>query len=131
MTDKKTKKRKFSVHQIVVIRFSDRKMVGEVVSYKPLGKRFIYDVLCENGKIYHDLDVDIEANECIDTYLTKLYYQKNKIDIDSMPALEEDEPALYSMELTETGSDEVEEEDHELVIDHDMLFDADDLDPNY
>ncbi len=123
----KVKKRKFSVHQIVVFRFSDRKLVGEVVSYKPMGKRYVYDVLCENGKLYPSLDVDIEANECIDTYLTKMYYQKHNIDANSIPSVEEDEPILYSMELAE----ETEEEEDDVDNDDEILFDEDDMDPNY
>jgi hypothetical protein len=49
---KQNKKRKFSNNQPVVIRFSERKMVGKVVLVRPVGKRFIYDVLCEDGKLY-------------------------------------------------------------------------------
>lgn len=128
----KVKKRKFSVHQIVVFRFSDRKLVGEVVSYKPMGKRYVYDVLSENGKLYPSLDVDIEANECIDTYLTKLYYQKHKIDANSIPVLDDDEPILYSNELSEIHTEEPDDEDDSDDDDYrEMLFDEDDMDPNY
>lgn len=126
----KVKKRKFSVHQVVVFRFSDRKLVGEVIGYKPMGKRYVYDVLSENGKVYTNLDVDIEANECIDTYLTKMYYKKHDIDANSIPSVEEDEPILYSMELAEETEEEVDDNSYEDVDDG-ILFDEDDIDPNY
>ena len=123
----KAKKRKFSVHQVVVFRFSDRKMVGEVIGYKPMGKRFVYDVLSENGKVYQSLDVDIEANECIDTYLTKLFYKKHNIDANSIPAVEDDEPVLYTIDSEE----DAEEEEVYSSSDDEILFDEDDVDPNY
>ena len=55
---RKGKKRKFSSGQIVVIRYSDRKLVGKVVLIRPVGKKFFYDVECEDGKIYSELLVD-------------------------------------------------------------------------
>lgn len=147
MGEQKTKKRKFSTNQPVVFRFSERKMVGKIVSYKPIGKRFVYDVLGEDGKVYQELDVDIAANECIDTYLTKLYYKAYKIDPNSIPEVEEDMPTLSINELIEdpeesdeseadeieSSDDEDSDETDEAVVDDDMemLFDEDDLDPNY
>ena len=143
----KVKKRKFSTNQPVVFRFSERKMVGKVVSYKPIGKRFVYDVLAEDGKVYQELDVDIDANECIDTYLTKLYYKAYNIDPNSIPEVEDEAPILTVADLLqdpdsietddeiddsdEDDSDNDDEDSNEVDSDSEMLFDEDDMDPNY
>ena len=79
---KRIKKIKFSNNQLVVFRFGDRKIVGNVVFVKPVGKllkQFIYDVAAEDGKTYYELTVDGPVNNSIDTYLTRLFYQKYKI----------------------------------------------------
>lgn len=78
---------KFYTNQIVVFRYGSRKLVGKVFLIKPVGKTFIYDVLCEDGKLYEDLKVDSQVNLCIDTYLTKLLYQKYDISVDTIPQL--------------------------------------------
>ena len=130
---KQNKKRKFSNNQPVVIRFSERKKVGKVVLVRPVGKRFIYDVLCEDGKLYQELDVDVSMNECIDTYLTRLFYQKYGIDENAIPEIEEDAPALSVKQIAATLIEEpvVEEEEAPFEMDEEVLFDEEDLDPNY
>jgi hypothetical protein len=110
---RKSKKRKFSNNQTVVVRFSERKIVGNVIAVKPIGKRFIYDVQGEDGTIYTDLSVDLSMNECIDTYLTKLFYQKYKIDANSIPDIDQDDSELEESVTSESIIEEsiiVEEE---------------------
>ena len=132
---RKGKKRKFSSGQIVVIRYSDRKLVGKVVLIRPVGKKFFFDVECEDGKIYSELLVDSAMNQCIDTYLTRLFYQKYKIDEAGIPEIEDDEnPVLNVKGISKTPVVEevVEEEAEEGVIEEEeILFEDDEIDPNY
>lgn len=79
------RKTKFSVNQPVAFRFGDRKLIGQVHLIKPLGKKFVYDILCEDGKMYEELGVDTTTNRCIDTYLTKLFYKKYDLAIEAIP----------------------------------------------
>jgi|LakMenEpi03Aug12_release.lakeMendotaPanAssembly.Ray.scaffolds.fasta_scaffold522891_3 hypothetical protein len=132
---KRIKKRKFSNNQLVVFRFGDRKIVGNVVFVKPVGKQFIYDVAAEDGKTYYELTVDGPVNNSIDTYLTKLFYQKYKIDESAIPEIEDDTPLINSKKLVETiieTPEEIEEdEEYELDEEDSLLFTEEDADPNY
>ena len=115
---RKGKKRKFSSGQIVVIRYSDRKLVGKVVLIRPVGKKFFYDVECEDGKIYSELLVDSAMNQCIDTYLT---------EDDENPVLN-----VKGISKTPVVEEVVEEEAEEGVIEEEeILFEDDEIDPNY
>lgn len=132
MSKRKSKKRRFSNNQLVVFRFGDRNMVGNIISTKPIGRRFVYDVLAENEKIYTDLDVDLEMNECIDTYLTKLYYAKYGIVADIPEILPENNMPLLNKlaeKLFEDAEEEIETES--IFIDEEPLYVDEDLDPNY
>jgi hypothetical protein len=132
---KRTKKRKFSNNQLVVIRFGDRKIVGNVVFIRPIGKKFIYDVECEDGKTYSELTVDTTVNSCIDTYLTRLFYQKYKIDENAIPEVEDDEPVVNTAKVVETlvEDSEPEEEGSEYVFDEEdaAMFADEDSNPDY
>ena len=130
-----TKRRKFSNNQTVVFRFGDRNIVGQVVFVRPVGKRFIYDVAAEDGKTYYELTVDGPVNNSIDTYLTKLFYQKYKIDESGIPEIEDDTPSINSKKLVESiieTPEEIEEdEEYELDDEDSLLFTEEDADPNY
>jgi len=132
---KRIKKRKFSNNQLVVFRFGDRKIVGNVVFVKPVGKQFIYDVAAEDGKTYYELTVDGPVNNSIDTYLTKLFYQKYKIDGSAIPEIEDDTPSINSKKLVESiieTPEEIEEdEEYELDDKNSLLFTEEDADHNY
>jgi hypothetical protein len=132
---KRTKKRKFSNNQLVVIRFGDRKIVGNIVFIRPIGKKFIYDVECEDGKTYSELTVDTTVNSCIDTYLTRLFYQKYKIDENAIPEVEDDEPVVNTKKVVETlvEDSEPEEEGSEYVFDEEdaAMFADEDSNPDY
>jgi hypothetical protein len=132
---KRTKKRKFSNNQLVVIRFGDRKIVGNIVFIRPIGKKFIYDVECEDGKTYSELTVDTTVNSCIDTYLTRLFYQKYKIDENAIPEVEDDEPVVNTKKVVETlvEDSEPEEEGTEYVFDEEdaAMFADEDSNPDY
>ena len=132
---KRTKKRKFSNNQLVVIRFGDRKIVGNIVFIRPIGKKFIYDVECEDGKTYSELTVDTTVNSCIDTYLTRLFYQKYKIDENAIPEMEDDEPVVNTKKVVETlvEDSEPEEEGSEYVFDEEdaAMFADEDSNPDY
>ena len=132
---KRIKKRKFSNNQLVVFRFGDRKIVGNVVFVKPVGKQFIYDVAAEDGKTYYELTVDGPVNNSIDTYLTKLFYQKYNIDESAIPEIEDDTPSINSKKLVEsiieTPEEIQEDEEYELDDEDSLLFTEEDADPNY
>lgn len=132
---KRIKKRKFSNNQLVVFRFGDRKIVGNVVFVKPIGKQFIYDVAAEDGKTYYELTVDGPVNNSIDTYLTKLFYQKYKIDDSVIPEVEYETHSINSKKLVDTiieTPEEIEEnEEYELDEEDSLLFTEEDADPNY
>jgi hypothetical protein len=130
---RKGKRRKFSNSQIVVVRFCDRKIVGKVVLIRPVGKKFFYDVEGEDGKIYTELLVDSAMNHCIDTYLTRLFYQKYKMDEAGIPEIEDDEvPTLKTSKISKVNDEiEVVEESEEVVIEEEILFEDDEMDPNY
>ena len=85
---RQSKRRKFVNNQPVVFRFGERKLIGKVIFSRPVGKKFTYDVLCEDTKVYSELQVDVAMNQCIDTYLTKLFYKKYKIDENFIPEIE-------------------------------------------
>lgn len=135
---KRIKKIKFSNNQLVVFRFGDRKIVGNVVFVKPVGKllkQFIYDVAAEDGKTYYELTVDGPVNNSIDTYLTRLFYQKYKIDENAIPVIEDSAPVINSKKLVETIIETPEEvqadEEYELDEEDSLLFTEEDADPNY
>jgi len=112
------KKKKFSNNQIVVFRYCDRKLVGKICLVRPVGKKkFLYDVMCEDGRVYQELYVDIEMNHCIDTYLTRLFYKKYDIDENGIPEFEDDEHD--------------EEEDGVVVDTEEILFGDEDMDVNW
>jgi len=96
-----TKKKKFSNNQVVVFRFGERNLVGKVIFIRPVEKQFIYDVLCEDGKVYHELGVDTVVKLCIDTNLTKMFYKAHGMDMNHIPNIEIDEdddevPVLFN-----------------------------------
>lgn len=125
---KQSKRRKFSNNQPVVFRFGERKLFGKVIFARPIGKKFTYDVLCEDGKVYSELHVDVAMNQSIDTYLTRLFYKKYKIDEAFIPEVSNDIlPAATSDSLLE----EVEVEDSSSDTEEDVLYQDDDFDPNY
>lgn len=132
---KRIKKRKFSNNQLVVFRFGDRKIVGNVVFVKPIGKQFIYDVAAEDGKTYYELTVDGPVNNSIDTYLTKLFYQKYKIDENAIPKIDDTTTIINSKKLVESiieTPDEIQaDEEYELDDEDSLLFTEEDADPNY
>lgn len=123
---RQSKRRKFSNNQIVVFRFGDKKLVGKIALVRPVGKKFIYDVLCEDGKIYSELPVDVAVNESIDTYLTKLFYQKYNIDPNAIPEVIEDEPELTAAAVIEPVIDETIVEEDETVFDEEEVLFTDD-----
>ena len=91
---RQSKRRKFVNNQPVVFRFGERKLIGKVIFSRPVGKKFTYDVLCEDTKVYSELQVDVAMNQCIDTYLTKLFYKKYNIDENFIPEIENSVPIL-------------------------------------
>jgi len=129
---RQSKRRKFSTNQPVVIRFGERKLIGKIVFIRPVGKQFTYDVLCEDMKVYPELGVDTVLNLCVDTYLTKLYYKKYKIDPNLIPEAEEVAVVTPTGKLSRAVIDEPEtDEEVEKESDEEILFEDEDLDPNY
>jgi len=128
-----TKKRKFSNNQIVVFRFSERNMVGKVSFVRPLpNRKFLYDVVGENGKLYQELEVDVNMNYCIDTYLTRLFYQAHDIDENSIPEIDDTDteiPLIEDLASTLIESPEISDSEEEMEIDDEgLLFDLEDED---
>jgi len=126
----KGNRNKFIKGQTVVFRFGQTNLVGKIVASKPNGKKTVYDVHCENGKIYEDLLVDTTMNQCIDTRLTKLFYEKHGINEFTIPEhLETEEPEL-AVNSTQESLEEPEFDDyseHRPYSDPDeVLFDPDD-----
>jgi hypothetical protein len=127
-------KKKFSNNQIVVFRFCDRKLLGKICLIRPVGKKFLYDVMCEDGKIYEELHVDTEMNQCIDTYLTRLFYKKYEIDENGIPVIEDEDSPLINVKKVFNSVEEIEEEEieEEVIIDEEeILFEEDDVDSNW
>jgi len=133
------KRRKFSNNQTVVFRFGDRNIVGQVVFSRPIGKRFIYDVAAEDGKIYYELPVDVPYNETIDTYLTRLFYKKYKMDEDGIPEIEDEDGPILNVtnvatsliEVSESEAVEEEEVDEFELDEDDIIIIDEDADPNW
>lgn len=127
------KKKKFSNNQIVVFRFCDRKLVGKVCLVRPVAKKFLYDVMCEDGKVYQELYVDVTMNHCIDTYLTRLFYKKYDIDENGIPEIEDNETPLVNVKkVSEPIEDlEVEGKDEVVIDEEEILFDEEDMDSNW
>ena len=129
---RQSKRKKFSNNQPVVFRFGERRLVGKVVFIRPIGKQFSYDVLCEDGKVYGELGVDSAINQCIDTYLTRLFYRKYKIDENSIPELIEEVVNIPESALSNAIIDDSESEESENIADEEeRLFEDEDADPNY
>lgn len=129
MAKKRAKKRRFSNNQVVVFRFGERNMVGHIISTKPVGRRFLYDVEGEDRKIYTELDVDLEMNECIDTRLTKFLYEKYNITEKIPEILPEDNTPLLS-KLAEQAEMELDEDDEfeNIFVDEEPLYVDEDAD---
>jgi hypothetical protein len=126
---KQSKRRKFSNNQPVVFRFGERKLFGKIIFARPIGKKFTYDVLCEDGKVYSELHVDVAMNQSIDTYLTRLFYKKYKIDENFIPEIEKDIlPVATSTSLIEDSEIEEETLTEEK---EDVLYTDEEFDPNY
>lgn len=130
---RQSKKRKFSNNQPVVFRYGVRKLVGTVVLVKPIGKKFIYDVLCEDGKVYSDLLVDSAMSHCIDTYLTRLFYQKYNLPEDFIPEIVYDEDDENAPKVARKPiAEPIDEPEEEKLVDEDeVLYVDEDADPNY
>lgn len=122
------RKKKFSINQPVVFRYSDRKLVGKVSFIRPVGKKFIYDVMCEDGKEYYELSVDSNMNQCIDTYLTKLFYKKYNIDENAIPEIENEEVSVKTSAKAVLTEPDLIEEDTVSPRDEGVLFDEEDVD---
>lgn len=127
------KKRKFSNNQIVVFRWGNRNLVGKVCFVRPLpNRRFLYDVAGEDGKVYTELEVDVSMNQCIDTYLTRIFYQAHDIDEKSIPAIEDESSEAFTItDLASTMLDtpEVSNSEDPIVIDEEgLLFSEEDED---
>jgi hypothetical protein len=128
------KKKKFSNNQIVVFRYSDRKIVGKIFLVRPVGKKnFIYDVMCEDGKVYQELYVDTEMNHCIDTYLTRLFYKKYNIDENGIPEFEDDENPIVNVGKISESTEEVDTDGEDAVVadTEEILFSEEDVDINW
>ena len=129
---RQSKRRKFVNNQPVVFRFGERKLIGKVIFSRPVGKKFTYDVLCEDTKVYSELQVDVAMNQCIDTYLTKLFYKKYKIDENFIPEIENSVPILNTKSALDSLIESATTE--EVIIEEEPetpLFEDDEVDPNY
>ena len=127
---KGTRKKKFSNNQLVVFRFGERNLVGNVCDVKQVGKRtFIYDVKGEDGIIYEDLGVDAVMNHTIDTHKTRLFYKKYNIGEDQMPSIEQEDIALDTTYITSSSSEEIAVEPEKP--EEENLFTEEDSDPNW
>lgn len=122
------RKTKFSVNQPVAFRYGDRKLIGRVALIKPIGKLFVYDVLGEDGKLYEGLNVDTSLNQCIDTYLTKLFYKKYDISEDMIPVKDDIKMSLDSVYMPDNATP-VEEVVEETEI-RDYAVDYDEENPD-
>ena len=125
---KQSKRRKFSNNQPVVFRFGERRLFGKVIFARPIGKKFTYDVLCEDGKVYSELHVDVAMNQSIDTYLTRLFYKKYKIDENFIPEVTND---ILPAATSESLIDEPETSEDEASDSNEVLYEDDEFDPNY
>jgi hypothetical protein len=121
------RRKQFSIGSTVVIRYSDRASVGKIQSTQTVGKKLVYTVEGEDGKIYDELSVDSNINYCIDTYLTRLFYKKYDIDENTIPT-EEDE-SLDN--LDDSCADEVEELGVLVFDEEEVLHVDDDEDSNW
>jgi hypothetical protein len=71
----------------------------------------------------------VAMNQCIDTYLTRLFYRKYKIDETYIPEADDDIINIPSMSNSLIEEPEVVEED--VTEDEGLLFEDDEIDPNY
>lgn len=122
------RKTKFSVNQPVAFRYGDRKLIGKVAVIKPVAKQFVYDVLGEDGKLYEELGVDTTLNQCVDTYLTKLFYKKYDISEDMIPV--QDNGKMFSSTVYMPENTAVEEEIEEETEVRDYSVDYDEENPD-
>jgi len=128
---KEVKKKKFSMNQPVVFRHGERRLVGKVSFIRPIGKQYLYHVQCEDGKEYEDLQVDIAMNQCIDTYLTKLFYQKYEINGTFIPKIEDVVPYTPTVDSTEEEEFDDYSDSRPFADPDEILFHDDELDDNY
>ena len=105
-----------------------RSLFGKVIFARPIGKKFTYDVLCEDGKVYSELHVDVAMNQSIDTYLTRLFYKKYKIDENFIPEVTND---ILPAATSESLIDEPETSEDEASDSNEVLYEDDEFDPNY
>ena len=67
--------------------------------------------------------------------MTRLFYQKYKIDENAIPEIEDSAPGINSKKLVETIIETPEEvqadEEYELDEEDSLLFTEEDADPNY
>jgi hypothetical protein len=76
----KGRKKRFSINQTVVFRFSGRNLVGKIQAIDAATKTVAYDILGEDGKLYAGVLVDVVGSYAIDTNLTRLFYKANNLD---------------------------------------------------
>ena len=138
-----TRKKKFSNNQVVVFRFGDRNLVGKVIFIRPVEKQFIYDVLCEDGKVYSELSVDSAVKLTIDTNLTKMFYKSHGMDLNNIPNLEleddeDDVPTLNPFGFNQPPAideiyddEEIHDDDYEAPTEGCPDYDSDDEDDLY
>jgi hypothetical protein len=97
---------------------------------KPVGKTFIYDVLCENGITYTELTVDQPNLTGIDSYRTNLFYQKYNmnepipgwLDIDESDDVES--TTAIDLEISEESNTDINKISE-------LDYEDDEFDPNY
>lgn len=124
------RKKRFSLNQIVVFRNNTRNLVGKIYEIKSVGKATLYDVLCEDGKIYSELGVDQVANQCIDTKLTRLFYKKYDIDENSLPGADSHVHIPDNAIEPIMPDSEIDSEIHVPITDE-ILYELEDSDPNW
>lgn len=125
------KKKRFSTNQLVVFRVGNILKLGRVAMVRPIGKKFFYDVLCEDGKIYSELQVDSEIQYCIETYPTRLFYKKYNIDESGIPDLSDDDEPVFKSNVPEIESDTELVEEDQSTSEDEILYEDEELDPNY
>lgn len=123
------RKKRFSINQIVVFRNNSRILVGKIYEIKSVDKATLYDVLCEDGKIYSDLSIDSAANQCIDTKLTKIFYKKYGIDENSIPSTDS-HVYIPDTAIEPIVSESIESEDV-VIPTEEILYELEDVDPNW
>ena len=121
--------KRLNINQVVVVRNYGKNFVGKVQAFQQIGKKFLYSVRGEDGKVYTDLPLD-SSKYAIAADLTKKYCKANAIEFIE-PVKETLADQIDASRLARQHAQKVEVEPETQTPQDPVLFDPEDSPVEY